>query len=121
MSAQAQDRERSSAKSEIVKLRMATAVSASILSSSGSAKAKRKCYTREFKLAVVNHYRENNMYQTSRRFSLNTKTILRWAGDEEKLKKAKKGSKHTVTERKAAFPEMEAKLYREYKSLRKAD
>ena len=39
--------------------------------------------------------------------------------DEEKLKKAKKGSKRTITVRKAAFPEMEAELYQEYKSLRK--
>ena len=38
-------------------------------------KAKRKSYAREFKLTVVNHYRENNLYQTSRRFALNTKTV----------------------------------------------
>lgn len=50
---------------------------------------------------------------------MNTKTKLRWATDEEKLKQAKKGSKRVVTTRKAAFPEMEAELYREYKSLRK--
>ena len=48
---------------------------------------------------------------------MNTKTILRWTDDEEKLKKVKKGSKCTVTERKAAFPEMEAELYQEYKSF----
>ena len=56
--------------------------------------------TLEFKLAVVNHCCENNLYQTSKRFSLNMKTIFRWAGDEEKLKKAKKGSKRTVRARK---------------------
>ena len=45
------------------------------------------------------------------------KTILRWIADKEKLKKTKKGSKRTVTMRKAAFPKMEAELYQEYKSL----
>ena len=97
---------------------MATAAAASVLPSNGSdsGKAKRKSYTREFKLTVINHYCENNLYQTSKRFSLNTKTILRWVADEEKLKK---GSKCTITVRKAAFPEMEAALYQEYKSLRK--
>ena len=100
---------------------MVTAAAASVLPSNGSdsGKAKRKSYAREFKLTIVNHYRENNLYQTSKRFSLNTKTSLRWAADEEKLKKAKKGSKRTITVRKAAFPEnlMEAALYQEYKSL----
>ena len=99
---------------------MATAAAASVLPSNGSdsGKAKRKSYAREFKLTVVNHYQENNLYQTSKRFSLNTKTILRWVADKEKLKKAK-GSKRTITVRKVAFPEMEAALYQEYKSLRK--
>ena len=95
---------------------MATAAAASVLPSNGSdsGKAKRKSYTREFKLTVINHYCENNLYQTSKRFSLNTKTILRWVADEEKLKK---GSKCTITVRKAAFPEMEAALYQDGISL----
>ena len=47
---------------------MATAAGASILPSNGSGKAKRKSYAREFKLTVVNHYRDhNNLYQTSNR------------------------------------------------------
>ena len=96
---------------------MATAASVSVLPSNELEKAKRKSYAREFKLSVVKYYRENNLYQTTKRFSLNTKTILRWAAEEEKLKKAKKGSKRAITTRKAAFPEMEAELYQEYKSL----
>ena len=98
---------------------MATAAGASVLLSNGSGKAKRKSYVREFKLTIVNHYCENNLYQMSKRFSLNMKMILRWVVNKEKLKKAKKGSKCTVITRKAAFPEMEAELYQEYKSLRK--
>ena len=46
-------------------LTMATATGAS--ASNGSGKAKRKSYAREFKLTVVNHYHDNNLYQTSNR------------------------------------------------------
>ena len=65
-------------------------------SETGLEKLRRKSYTREFKLSVVKFYRENNnnLYQISKRFSLNTKTLLRWIGDEEGIKKSKKGSKH---------------------------
>ena len=107
---------------QVVKSMMSEARSASSLApfdSSTSEKRPRKSYTREFKLTVVNFYRANNLYQTSKKFSLNTKTILRWAGDEEKIKDAKKGSKHAVHVRRAMYPEMETELYREYKALRK--
>ena len=52
----------------------------------------KKSYTREYKLEVVHFYRENNLYQTAKRFSLNTKTIGLWVADEEKTKKSKKAS-----------------------------
>ena len=86
---------------------------------SQKSKAKRKSYTREFKLKVVTFYRENNIYQTSKFFSLNMKTVLRWAQDEQKIEKAKKGSKHVQHNRRAMYPEVEAELYREYRQLRK--
>ena len=86
---------------------------------SQKSKAKRKSYTREFKLKVVTFYRENNLYQTSKFFSLNTKTVLRWAQDEQKIEKAKQGSKHVEHNRRAMYPEVEAELYREYRQLRK--
>ena len=53
----------------------------------------RKSYTREYKLEVVRFYHQNNLYQTSKRFSLNTKTIGRWVADEDKIKNSKKASK----------------------------
>jgi hypothetical protein len=47
--------------------------------------------------------RGHHVYKdTSKKF---TKTIVRWIDDEEKLKIAKKGSKRTITARKAVFPE----------------
>ena len=38
----------------------------------------RKSYIREYKLEVVSFYREHNLYQTAKRFSLNTKTVGCW-------------------------------------------
>ena len=61
----------------------------------------RKSYTREYKLEVVRFYRENNLYQTAKRFSLNTKTVRRVA-DEEKINKASKRVNHA---RRYQFPE----------------
>ena len=82
-------------------------------------KTRRKRYTHEFKLEVEAFYRNNNLYQTSMKFSLNTKTILRWVQKEELIDTSKKGSKHIVHHRTAMYPEMEAKLYDEYKQLRR--
>ena len=82
-------------------------------------KVKRKSYTREFKLEVTKYYSENNLYKTSKHYSLNTKTILRWAKNSKKIKDARKGSKHIKHIRRAAHPELEAKLYEEYKKLSK--
>ena len=79
----------------------------------------RKSYTREYKLEVVRFYREHNLYQTAKRFSLNTKTVGRWVADEEKIKKSKKASKRVTFVRRCQFPDVEEELYREYKKLRK--
>ena len=46
-------------------------------------KSTRRSYTREFKLGVVAHYRDNTLYATSKHFGLNTKTILRPGQDQE--------------------------------------
>ena len=61
-------------------------------------KLKRKSYTREKKLEVLEFYKshQSNLYQTSKKFSLNTKTILRWIKDEEKIKESKKGSRYYI-------------------------
>ena len=79
----------------------------------------RKSYTREYKLEVVRFFRENNLYQTAKRFSLNTKTVGRWVADEDKIKKSKKASKRVKFDRRCQFPDVEKELYHEYKKLRK--
>ena len=53
-------------------------------------------YSREYKLEVVMAYHETNLYQTAKRFSLNTRTIGRWVADVEKIKKSKKASKLVI-------------------------
>ena len=72
----------------------------------------RKSYTREYKLEVVRFYRENNLYQTAKRFSLDTKTIRRWVADEEKIKKIKKASERVKHARKCQFPEFMVVYYK---------
>ena len=52
-------------------------------------------------------------------FLLNTKTVLQWVRDEKAIRKAKKGSQHSDHKRPAVYPEMEERLYHEYKELRK--
>ena len=52
-------------------------------------------------------------------YELNTKSVIRWVKDEEKIQSNGKGSKHVKFDRKAQYPEMEAKLFLEYKELRK--
>ena len=49
-------------------------------------KKARKSYSRE-KLKVVRYYHENgkNLYQTCKRFSMNSKSVMRWVKDEEKI------------------------------------
>ena len=84
-----------------------------------SAKATRKSYTREFKLDVVAKYRVSSLYATSKQYSLNTKTILRWAAAQEQIKDSRKGSKHVLHKCKGALPDLEAALFEEYQELRK--
>ena len=40
-------------------------------------------YTGEYKLEVVKVYQGTNLYQTTKRFSLNMKTIGCWVADDE--------------------------------------
>ena len=96
---------------------MAEAVSIS----SVPVKRKRKSYTREEKVKVVNSYYANdrNLYQTCKQFSMNSKTVLRWIRDEEKIRDSKKGSKRVKFERSAENHEVEERLHGEYKELRK--
>ena len=69
----------------------------------GSFVRKRKSYTREDKLKIVNYYCDNgkNLYQTCKRFSQNTKTVQRWLQAEEKTRDSTKGSMCVKFEQRA--------------------
>ena len=73
----------------------------------GTGKQKRQSYKLEKKLEVITFYHSSNLYKTSREVSLNTRTILRWVKDEQKIRGSKKGSRHAVFQRSALFPDME--------------
>ena len=82
--------------------------------------AKRKSDTREEKLKVVKFYFDNgkDLYQTSKKLSLNTKNILRWIRAEEQIRDSSKGRRRGEFQRTALHPEMK-KLHSEYRELRK--
>ena len=65
------------------------------MATTSSEKLKKKSYTWEFKLRVINLFQKNNLYKTSKFFSLNPKTILQWTQDERSIRKAEKSSKHS--------------------------
>ena len=56
-----------------------------------------------------------NLYQTCKRYDLNTKTVLRWI---KKISKSQKGHKHVQFKRTSHYPGVEDSLYKEYRSLR---
>ena len=56
-----------------------------------------------------------NLYQTSKKFSLNTKNILRWILVEEQIRDSSKGRRRVEFQRTALHPEMEKKLYSGYR------
>jgi len=60
----------------------------------------RRSYAREEKLQVTQWYWNNgqNLYQTCKKFELNSKIILRWIKDERKIKNSRKGHKHVQFE-----------------------
>ena len=84
----------------------------------GAGKQKRQSYKRERKLEIIAFYHAKNLYKTSREFSLNSKTVLRWVKDEQKIWESKKGSRRAFFQR-ALFPDMEEWLYDEYKKQRR--
>ena len=80
----------------------------------------RRNYTREEKLKVTQWYWNNdqNLYQTCKKFDLNSRTVLSWIKDERKIKDSRKGCKYVEFDRTSQYPAMEVTLYKEYWNLR---
>ena len=60
-----------------------------------NASFKRKSYTREEKIRVLDFYKQNgrNLYKTCQKFDLNSKNVLRWIKDEGKIRESKRGTR----------------------------
>ncbi len=68
-----------------------------LLTASATQKTKlsRKSYTRGEKLTVIRIHEQNGckLYTTCKKFNLNTKPVLRWWKDKEKVKESRGGSR----------------------------
>ena len=84
-------------------------------------KSTRKSYTREFKLQVIDYYRDprNTLYATAKHFSVDKKCILRWSSEETKIKESSKGSRKSQRAKKGPYEQMEEVLVNEFQKLRK--
>lgn len=96
------------------------------MDTSTHSKIPRKSYTREFKLRVVEHYREaregntkTRISDTARHFNLDDSNVRRWLKSEIKLKHSPKGAKSQSSGRKSFFPELEKQIHEEFTEIRK--
>lgn len=95
------------------------------MDTSTHSKIPRKSYTREFKLRVVEHYREaregntkTRISDTARHFNLDDSNVRRWLKSEIKLKHSPKGAKSHGSGRKSFFPELEKQIHEEFTEIR---
>ena len=86
-----------------------------------TAREGRKSFSREKKLAILKWHRENNATkgQTARKFGLpHHNYVTRWLASEAELKKCPRGTRRLGSERQAQWPELEDRLYEEFKNKR---
>lgn len=95
------------------------------MDTSTHSKIPRKSYTREFKLRVVEHYREaregntkTRISDTARHFNLDDSNVRRWLKSEIKLKHSPKGAKSHGSGQKSFFPELEKQIHEEFTEIR---
>ena len=82
---------------------------------------KQKSYTWEEKLKMVHYYYHNgrNLYQTWKKLSQTIKTVQQWVQAKTKIRDSKKGRMRVKVKMRVQHPEMQEKLYSEYKELKK--
>ena len=83
---------------------------------------KRRSYTREKKLQILQAYYQNNCnkYKTCKTFGVSKQCLIRWVRNEEQIKKGREGSKRVKgCGRKAFWPDVEVILANEFQELRK--
>jgi len=59
------------------------------------------------------------LYQTCKKYDLNTKTVMRWIKDEVKIRDSHKGHKHVQFNYTSHYPDVEETLHNEYRKLRR--
>ena len=80
--------------------------------------APRQSYAREFKLQVVQFYHSANLYQTRKKYNLDSKTILRWVKQESELILSRAASKRVKGSRTAILPQLEKELKKDIDAQR---
>ena len=85
-----------------------------------NAKLKRRSYTREKKIEVLEWYFNNgrNRYQACKKFAINSKILAEWLRDEAKIRASNRGTRKMGARRKPFWPDMEAELVRQFRELR---
>lgn len=85
----------------------------------------RKSYTKEFKLKVIEYFKDlsldnvkNRIIETAKHFGIDESNVRRWVKTEVKLQETPKGSKSHGSGRKSLYPEMERQLHREFLEIR---
>lgn len=81
--------------------------------------AQRRQYPRERKLEVLKyHYQKGqNKYQRVQKFGINKKCLHRWIAGEVKMEKGSKGVKRIGSGQTPFWPDVEVKLFKEFKKL----
>ena len=82
----------------------------------------RRQFSRENKHEILAYYYQNakmNKYRTCKRFGISNKSLLRWISDEDKIKKARKGSKQIGSRIQVFWPDVEEQLYKEFEDTRR--
>ena len=74
-----------------------------------NAKLKRRSYTREKKIEVLDWYFNDgrNKYQACKKFAINSKTLAEWLRDEAKIRASNRGTRKMGAGRKPFWPDME--------------
>ena len=68
---------------------------------------------------MVAFYQSHTLYATSKHFSLNAKSILRWSSSQTSIAESPRCSRHCKHTRLCDNPRMETALYKEFWELRK--
>ena len=81
-----------------------------------------RAYAREFKLSVVNWFRENgsNFSQTSRGFNIDCKRIREWVKNKESIKKLRNHARKNKSKQPGRFALAETKLLEKIRNMRKS-